>query len=223
LAVVYSSPAIGVSLGIFLIGHDASSLEITLFIIVTTILLGLVPATLLGMITGGLIGVSVRKPSAQSNRWSIGLRSLAISAMIALVLNLTIGRAISNSSLTYWLFMGIPSLVYVLGGTWLGLQILGQVAEPTNNNASALQASHSTRLDMPMLAAGGSFILIGLVTFIDLSNSPVSAQANCFSLTGYCTSVVTWIAIAVVAGIAVLFIYGSTFRITRAKAEAQLG
>lgn len=100
-------------------------------------LIGILPATFLGGITGWVLGWVLERRGESLTRGQFALLSMGICFVIALFVNVVLVMAgwtqaedAADFFSGYLLFLGVPSLIYVAVGSWVGMRLYMRRAAP---------------------------------------------------------------------------------------------
>jgi hypothetical protein len=99
--------------------------------------IGILPATFLGGITGWLLGWALERRGESLTRGQFALMSMGICFVIALFVNVVLVMAgwtqaegAADFFSGYLLLLGVPSLIYVAVGAWVGMRLYRRRAAP---------------------------------------------------------------------------------------------
>lgn len=88
--------------------------------------LGIVPGTAVGALTGALIGLLHGRRTGPIAVLPAVVLGVAVALPIAILLNVTVGRTFLDDEsdyFTYLLWIGVPTLIYLLGSGWMGWRL----------------------------------------------------------------------------------------------------
>lgn len=106
---------------------DASYLPLVLLYLFIGPAVGVLPATLIGMFSGWVIGVVVDQHEARLAPWSAVLVGLMLTGVFAACINIFIWPwgwicvlFAAGDCAAYWAYLGVPSAIYILLGGGVG-------------------------------------------------------------------------------------------------------
>jgi hypothetical protein len=85
--------------------------------------IGIFPATLLGLMLGAAIGGLISLLHLEQAPLLAALVGLVTALAIVLILHWLLPFSGASSSRDYWLYQGVPSLIYLAAGGWLGWKL----------------------------------------------------------------------------------------------------
>jgi hypothetical protein len=91
--------------------------------ILVSIVIGISPSVLLGWVTGRIIGWALSRWNHTASQSTAIMLGVGVCTTFAVVIQLLLKSSTPSIESDYWLLLGIPSIIYVLAGGWMGRAI----------------------------------------------------------------------------------------------------
>lgn len=107
--------------------------------ILASIVIGISPSVLLGWVTGRIIGWALSRRIHTMTQSTAIMLGVGVCIAFAVVIHLLVKSSTQSIEFDYWLLLGIPSIIYVLVGGWMGRAIYIRLNEMESENQPARQ------------------------------------------------------------------------------------
>lgn len=93
---------------------------------------GVLPATILAMLAGAIIGAVLARLQQALSTTTSALAGVVVCLLLAIPVHLLVRSAVPTlaGGTGYWLWLGVPSLIYLAIGGWVGRRLYREVTMP---------------------------------------------------------------------------------------------